>query len=136
MAFYQSLVFVLISLPLFMLGIRFYGAMGAAYVWLLINFGYILVWLPYMQRQFFPKQGSISGIRDIIATIVGVLIVSYVGHVFFPSNVSRITEITYLIAVLIVAFGICLWFMPLTREIFKKLALRLLNSSYLGLNIS
>ena len=49
-----SLLFVVVFVPLLILGIKRYGMVGAGWVWLLTNLASFLLWVPVVHQRFAP----------------------------------------------------------------------------------
>jgi O-antigen/teichoic acid export membrane protein len=69
-------VFVVILIPLIIWGTSNYGAMGAGYVWCVMNMIAFFFWLPFIHQKFAPGLNSTWYWNDIFRILVPMLIVA------------------------------------------------------------
>jgi O-antigen/teichoic acid export membrane protein len=70
LSLYKNLVALAIAVPLLVVAVSRYGAVGAASVWIVINVGYLIFELPIMHRRLLPGDLAQVYLRDIGAPSV------------------------------------------------------------------
>lgn len=103
LAFLGNLVSVLLLVPLMIALTKWYGAVGAASVWVILNIGYILVSIPIMHRRFLPSEkwrwysvdvGLPFGVAFLVAGAFRLILPMPVDHITLGFNIVMISVIT------------------------------------------
>jgi len=77
-------------IPLMVWMVQMYQGLGAAWVWIILNLGYLIIEVPIMHRRLLKgEMGKWYG-RDIILPIVIVTIIGLVGRVILPADSSKL----------------------------------------------
>jgi O-antigen/teichoic acid export membrane protein len=113
LAFYINLVAIAILIPLMFLLTTYYGAIGAAVVWVILNSGYVLIGIQIMHTKLLKKEMFKWYYQDIIQPLIGVVSVGFlaqliVKHEKIPVNLYTlflILIITFLSSVLMTDIG-------------------------------
>jgi O-antigen/teichoic acid export membrane protein len=71
---YQNLIALVVMLPLLYILTKTYGAIGASFVWLIVNLGYVLISIPLFHRFFLKGQLFIWFRRDVALPLVTSLV--------------------------------------------------------------
>jgi Membrane protein involved in the export of O-antigen and teichoic acid len=86
---YQNTIAAIILLPLLFLWTSWYGAIGATFVWVIVNVGYVFISLPLMHRRLLKNELSRWYLKDtllpMIPSLMVVLITKLSLHYFFPN---------------------------------------------------
>jgi O-antigen/teichoic acid export membrane protein len=126
LGFYTNLVAMVLLVPLLLVLTKIYGAVGAASVWLILNSGYLLVFVRMMHRRLLPGEQSEWYLKDVglpaLATLSVVLLCRWTTTV--PS--SRPAAIFQLGVIWVLVSAACGLASPSVREVLvtRKLGLR------------
>lgn len=105
---YTNLVSAILLVPATMVMTKYYGAVGAAIVWLILNSGYLLFNVPIMHRSLLMQEKWRWYREDIGIPVVVALVVSILGRLSVTGNDSAAAAAVYPLAV---------WFMSLVASI-------------------
>jgi O-antigen/teichoic acid export membrane protein len=116
---YSNFVAILIILPCYFFLSRKYGGLGAAVSWLILNLGYLLIFIPFMHKRLLKKEMIKWYLFDLgIPLFTGSLVV-IASKYFFPDNdYSNIEKIIKLTSVFFVTLITVLLSMSSTRQLF------------------
>lgn len=70
LSLYKNVIAIVVAVPLLLIAVSRYGAVGAASVWIVVNVGYLLFELPVMHRRLLPGELAQVYLRDIGAPSV------------------------------------------------------------------
>jgi O-antigen/teichoic acid export membrane protein len=117
--FYQNLIVVIIMLPLLYFLIRTYGAIGASFVWLIVNTGYVLISIPIF-HHFFLKGELLNWCKNDVALplITSIALVLGVKLLQIQYDI-KLNLLNWLLAVIVISFIYSL-IIPELRSILKK----------------
>jgi hypothetical protein len=88
LAFFGNLVSVLLLVPLMIALTRWYGAVGAASVWVILNIGYMLIILPIMHRRLLTTEKWRWYFEDVGRPLVAAVVVAVIGCCIIRSDWS------------------------------------------------
>ena len=86
LTFYINLVSVLILVPLMIMLTRWYGAVGAASVWVILNAGYIVIGIQLMHRRLLPTEKWRWYLTDVGRPLLAAVVVSLIGRCIIRSD--------------------------------------------------
>jgi len=94
--FYMNAVAVVVLVPVVYFMAVYYGAIGAAAVWVVLNAGYVLVGLQFMHKRLLP--GELRGwyTVDVAYPLVAALVVAGLGRWFLQYPLSAPLELVAL----------------------------------------
>jgi len=117
--FYQNLIVVIIMLPLLYFLIRTYGAIGASFVWLIVNTGYVLISIPIF-HHFFLKGELLNWCKNdvVLPLITSIALVLGVKLLQIQYDI-KLNLLNWLLAVIVISFIYSL-IIPELRSILKK----------------
>ncbi len=122
LAFLKNVVAVILLVPLIIFMTRYYGATGAASVWLVLNMGYIFFEIPIMHRRLLCKEKWRWYRQDVCFPLIICIFVAGIGRLFMNRQMSEFTMSLYLIAIAALTLGTTVIMTPLTRSwLFKNL---------------
>jgi O-antigen/teichoic acid export membrane protein len=124
MAFNQALMALILTLPLLIWATHHYGAIGAAFTWVLLNCGFVLVWLPVMHRRFFQSEKPFLEYKKLSFNFICVLITGLFGYLWFPDTSSAFILLACLLLICLSTFVVSAWTMPFIRIWIKAIILR------------
>ena len=80
LAFYTNVISVVLLIPLLVVAISYYGALGAAAVWIALNSGYVLISLQIMHRRLLKGEQWRWYFEDVGLPMVATLSVIGIGR--------------------------------------------------------
>lgn len=92
-------VAVLLLVPAILWVTPRYGAVGAAWVWLILNAGYIAIGIPYLHRRVLPNEMGKWFKESLVFPLIAVVIVMYAGFAFMPKPGHRLATLMFLFIV-------------------------------------
>ena len=120
-----NIVAICLIIPALLFIVPRYGAMGAAIIWVILNFGYITLGIYFMHKKILKGEKWRWYIDDIIKPIFSALTVVLLTRKFFTYDSSLVTQLISLGVVLTFTFSAAVIATPVTRN----RALRLLKGS-------
>lgn len=96
---YQNSIAVTIVIPLLIAATQWYGAAGAASVWIMLNACYVVFSIPIMHRRLLPAEVRRWYIQDVGVPVAGGLIVAGVVRQWTPTDISLFGTIAWLLFV-------------------------------------
>ncbi len=105
-----------------------FGAIGAAWIWVTLNVGYLLIGVHFMYSKVLRQEKWAWYSRDILVPILAAAIAIILLKLFLPLNLNRISEFGMLLANSFFVLLISAFAAPLIRENLKKSAFELTNS--------
>jgi O-antigen/teichoic acid export membrane protein len=110
----------LVIVPLILLLVPHFGAISAAWIWLLLNAGYAFIGIHFMYRRLLPDQKANWYKNSIFKPLVTGLIVAILLKSVLPSPESKIEATFFLIMIAIALFSSVAFSTPLIRNILSK----------------
>jgi len=118
---YQNIIAAIILVPLLFLWTNLYGALGATFVWVIVNAGYIIISQPLMHRKIMKNELGKWYWNDtmvpLAVPLIVVLSVKGAVYYFLPSFQINLLAIGCIFAI---TFGASLLNMPDTRIFVNK----------------
>jgi len=93
LAFVVNLVSVLLLTPLIIVLTKWYGAVGAASVWVILNVGYMFISLPIMHRRLLPTEKWRWYFEDVGRPLLAAVMVTVIGRCIIRSDWSPLVLI-------------------------------------------
>jgi O-antigen/teichoic acid export membrane protein len=113
----MNLIAVLFLVPGIVWAVPRFGSIGAAWVWLLLNMGYIFIGVGFMHSRILPKE-KWSWYRNAIAKpLVAGLLLGGMLYFFGINTESRPYTLMYLVVFSIIMFGGVACSIPMVRLI-------------------
>jgi O-antigen/teichoic acid export membrane protein len=88
-----NLIAVTILIPLIFIVVPKYGAIGAAWVWVSLNSGYVLLGMHFMYRDILKSEKWKWYHHDIFVPLVAMLATTGVFRLIIPENLSKPAEL-------------------------------------------
>ena len=88
LAFYTNVISVIILIPLLLVAISYYGALGAAAVWIALNSGYVLVSLQIMHRRLLKGEQRRWYLEDVGLPLMAALGVVGIGRLLIHNQMT------------------------------------------------
>ncbi len=80
LAFLGNVMSVLLLVPLMIVLTKWYGAVGAASVWVILNVGYMFISLPIMHRRLLPTEKWRWYFEDVGRPLFAAVVVAMIGR--------------------------------------------------------
>lgn len=93
LSFYANLVGVLVLIPLMVVGVIYYGAIGGAAAWVVLHIGHILFTMNFMHRRLLKGELLKWYFRDVGLPLIAALTVGGLGRLVafaFPSPLETV----------------------------------------------
>jgi O-antigen/teichoic acid export membrane protein len=114
---------VVILIPSIILAARYFGGVGAGYVWLIMNVLFLFIWVAYVHHKLEPKLHNHWLWHDVIKIqLPGSLAVFVLWVIYINSNselTGRVENLFIVVIVGSVAVGIALLFSEQAKQILK-----------------
>src|SRR5215207_850914 len=88
LAFYTNVISVIILIPLLLVAVSYYGALGAAAVWIALNSGYVLVSLQIMHRRLLKGEQRRWYLEDVGLPLMAALGVVGIGRLLIHNQMT------------------------------------------------
>lgn len=102
---FKNIIALVFLVPLLLILIDAYQGVGAAFVWLVLNIGYLVVEVPIMHRSLLKDEMWAWYGRDIALPLVVVVTVVLLFHMTMPSEPSRFVAVSWIMMALISSFA-------------------------------
>jgi len=97
LSIYQNLISLIVLIPLLVFLTYEFGAIGAAYIWLILNLGYIVISQHIMHNRYLISEKSKWYFSDILIPSLSALVVILIGKYIFGYITSQIGKIAFLL---------------------------------------
>lgn len=116
-----NLVSVIILLPSIIFSAKYFGGIGAGYVWLATHCIFLLTWVAYVHSKLEPGLHKRWIVNDVILIIVPACLVGNALTFFKFDEGSRLMAFSYVLTTAVVVFSCSFLFSSVVRDfIFKK----------------
>jgi len=120
-----NLIFVIVLIPFIIAAATYYGAIGAGFVWLIINTIFLFVWVAYVHFKIEPGMHSAWLRQDILFIIFPAIIIGSIFLFIDSWQFSRFESLLYFVFM----FSLMLVFSSLFSEVIKDRFLAILGLS-------
>ncbi len=113
---------VVLLIPSIIWAATHYGAIGAGYVWLIMNSVYFFVWVTFVHRKLIPNVYMNWLIQDVIKILLPTILLTWGVVSFLPtvSLSSRFFAFSYIIGISVVALAVAIIFSSAAINLLKK----------------
>lgn len=126
---YQNIVAVIILLPCLFWATMRYGAIGAAWIWIAVNAGYVLIGIQVMHLQLLPGEKLRWYVQDIGLPFVGAFSVVLAGRWLLPEYAPTGVAIVGVGCISVLTFAVACLLTPLaTLRLRTRLSARRLET--------
>jgi O-antigen/teichoic acid export membrane protein len=94
---YQNIVAVVLFVPSIIWATIHYGAIGAAWIWLILNVSYVLIGIHFMYRRLLVTEKWRWYRKDLLVPSIAVLFTGGFCVFLFPEGLSKILELVLLL---------------------------------------
>jgi O-antigen/teichoic acid export membrane protein len=88
-----NIVALVILMPTFLWAVPKYGAIGAAWVWVTLNIGYLVFAIYFMHRRLLPNDKWQWYLQDVGLPLVSAALMSVICRWLMPEELSRIATL-------------------------------------------
>lgn len=99
LAFYTNIVAIFILVPLICFLANGYGPVGAAFAWLILNSGYVLISIQIMHRRLLPDEKWKWYLHDVAVPMLTALTIAAIWRLLFQGEMSRAGMFVYLLGI-------------------------------------
>jgi O-antigen/teichoic acid export membrane protein len=110
-----NLISVILFVPLIIFMVAFFGAIGGAIAWLVLNIGFVIFWIPVMHKRLLLKEKWRWYWQDVCVPLVACTFVAGLGRIFIREPMSQYMMLLYLIIISVLTLGITALTTPVTR---------------------
>lgn len=93
----QNIVAVILLVPAILWVTPRYGAIGAAWIWAILNSGYVLIGVHFMHLRLLPMEKRRWYLYDVIFPVMGASSVAIIFWLMQPDYTMRLTEWIWLL---------------------------------------
>ena len=104
LAFYSNIVTIVFLVPLMVVGVYKYGAIGGAVVWVILNGSYFFTLIQLMHRRLLKGEKLRWYFEDVALPFVVAAAVAVSGRFLFPKGMTRFESIIGLILISALTF--------------------------------
>jgi O-antigen/teichoic acid export membrane protein len=104
LAFFSSLVLVMIQAPMMFLMVHLYGIVGAAVTLMICGSGYLISNIQLTHRRLLPGEGRIWYIKDVGGPLIGAVGCGILGRWIYNAQASPVIALATLCAIFIMMF--------------------------------
>jgi O-antigen/teichoic acid export membrane protein len=115
LSFLKNIIAVIILVPLIIYMAICYGVVGAASVWFVLNFGYVLFEIPVMHLRLLRKEKWRWYLQDVCLPLTVCLLVAGIGRILIQGPMSQFRMLVNLIIISALTLGITSVITPVTR---------------------
>jgi O-antigen/teichoic acid export membrane protein len=116
LAFYVNVIAVFFLVPLIIFMTTYYGAIGAASGWVILNSGYVLFTIQVMHRRLLPGEKWRWYREDVGLPFITALITAGLGRIVFSEPMTQPMMLIALISSYVITLGITSYVTTITRE--------------------
>jgi O-antigen/teichoic acid export membrane protein len=117
-------IIVAILIPVLFWAAPRYGAIGAAWVWVAITSIYVFIIIPIMHRRLLPQEIRAWYLRDNALPVVATTCVTYIGSLVQPVELSKFSQLIWLVAMSSASFMAALLSTDVFRQFFSRKVMR------------
>lgn len=111
-----NVIAVVVLVPSLLWIVPRYGAIGAAWVWVVLNVTYVLIAIHFMHRRLIPNEKWRWYGRDLGLPLFATLATALIGSLWQSASVGDFREIIWLVVLGIAMFSAALFAAPLIRS--------------------
>lgn len=103
LALYFNILSIVILMPTMILMTELYGALGACFVWLILNIAYVLGMIQLMHKRLLPEEKLIWYRDDVGKPLFSVLLIMVIGKLSLVSEMPKVWLACTLIMILLIS---------------------------------
>lgn len=110
-----NLIAVFAIIPAILWFVPIYGAIGAAWIWALLNFSYVLIGIQFMYRKLLPEEKWKWYMDSVIKPLCAGLLTTYILGFLIPIPAGRLQAIFVVLVLMFVVSVVVIFSTPLYR---------------------
>ena len=120
--FYANLIAVFLFVPLIIFITAYYGAIGGAIAWLVLNTGFVIFWIPVMHKRLLLQEKWRWYWQDVCVPLVACTFVAGLCRILIKEPMSQYLMLLYLIIISVLTLGTTALATPVTKAwLFEQL---------------
>jgi O-antigen/teichoic acid export membrane protein len=116
LALYQNVIAIIVLTFPLIWAVHTYGVIGAAYIWILLNIGYMFITIPFMHRRLLKFEMRSWYIKDCFFPAIATTVVVLLGRLALPYTLSRLQTFYCLAFIFSAAVAVTILSAPLIRR--------------------
>jgi O-antigen/teichoic acid export membrane protein len=129
LTFFSNLLAVIILVPLIIVFTSFFGAIGAASVWVILNVGYITISIYFMHNRLMVKEKWEWYTKDVGFPLVSAVIIAFIFRFAAPTSGNYLFILVYLVFALSTTVLSTALICPATRKLLQNRLCSIIRSS-------
>jgi len=122
LGFFVNIISILFYIPALIFAAQHFGAIGAAWVWAILNCGYILIEIPIMHNRILKNEMASWYKIDVGIPLLVVTFTTLLAHYCIPQSLGQISKIFYYICTFFFTTLCTTLSVPFGRMILKEKA--------------
>jgi O-antigen/teichoic acid export membrane protein len=115
LVFSQNVISTVLLVPLMILMVKSYGAVGAPIVWIILNAGYLFIMIPLMHKRILTSEMNQWYLFDIGAPLLIITCIIVIARVLLPVDASKYFTLLWVVLTPMIAFLVSFLAIPSTR---------------------
>jgi len=116
LALYQNVIAIIVLTFPLIWAVKTYRMIGAAYIWILLNIGYMFITIPFMHRRLLKFEMRNWYLKDCLFPAIATTLVVLLGRLALPSTLNRLQTFYCLALIFASAFSASVLSAPLIRR--------------------
>jgi O-antigen/teichoic acid export membrane protein len=109
LAIYKNVVAIIFLVPLMVWMVQMYQGIGAAWAWIILNFGYLIFEVPIMHRRLLKGEMGKWYSRDVFLPILIVSTIGLIAREILPVDSSKIIILLVVLSTFTLSFVVSAW---------------------------
>jgi len=109
LAFYKNVVAIILLVPLMVWMVQMYQGIGAAWVWIILNLGYLIFEVPIMHRRLLKGEMGKWYSRDVFLPTLIVSAIGLIAHEILPVGSSKMIMLLGVFSTFALSFIASAW---------------------------
>lgn len=119
LSFFNNLVAIVIVIPVMIVAVNRYGAIGGATVFMLVNASNLFAYIFLMHRRILRGERANWYLRDLLPPALVCVSIVAAAKYFFDLSWSRPVIVLYVAATLVISFLACIAILPHCRRLIE-----------------
>jgi len=115
LVFSQNVISTILLVPLMILMVKNYGAVGAPIVWIILNASYLFIMIPLMHKRILTSDMKQWYLIDISAPLLIITGIVFLARFLLPIDASKYVTLLWIVLTPMIAFVIAFLALPSTR---------------------
>lgn len=116
LAFYSNVFAIILLVPLMISGVYKYGAVGGAFIWVLLNFSYVFIHIQIMHRRILIGEQWKWYFEDLALPFIVAVSVAGIGKFLLPADGTKFETIVGILIISALTFFLTVFSTKVTRN--------------------